>query len=303
MKLKDKKIIIPVLVILLFIILVVYYVNISNMGREIELLQGNLADAVSDYKSKVTELNTSLNEQNVFFTNMISSLRDESKNGEKRLEILIEKVESQSNIQLGEIKSELKDINVKSVDFSAIVQDVLESVVSIMTDKGQGSGAFVANDGYIVTNWHVVSGAGIIRILTYGNKIHNAKLIGYSEGKDIAVLKIEEDYPYLNFGDSNDIKIGEKVIALGNPGGLDFTVTEGIVSAKRKSSSGIDFIQTDVPINPGNSGGPLVNIHSEIIGINEFKVRDFEGLGFAIASNVVKDVVDEIISRYEQQQK
>src|SRR3989338_1683737 len=300
MKQKHKDIILIAFGILLIGILIFYYVDTN---KELRLVHDSLEDAVSDYKSKVTELNTSLNEQNLFLSNMISNLREESQKGEKRLETLIEKVESKSNIQLGEIKSELKDINVKSIDFSAIVQDVLQSVVSIITDKGQGSGAFVADDGYIVTNYHVVAGAGIIRILTYGNKIHNAKLIGYSEGKDIAVLKVEEDYPYLDFGNSDDVKIGEKVIALGNPGGLDFTVTEGIVSAKRKSSSGVDFIQTDVPINPGNSGGPLVNIHSEIIGINEFKVRDFEGIGFAIASNVVKDVVDEIISRYEQQQK
>lgn len=297
---KNKKVMVSIVCVLLAAALILYGVNTNN---KIELLNNNLKAAVSDYEAKINELDAALDEQNIFFNSMISNLREETQKGEKRLENLIEKVESQSNIQLSEIKTELKNINIKSLDFSAILDDVLESVVSVMTDKGQGSGAFIADNGYIVTNYHVISDANIIRILTYGNDIYNAKLIGYEAGSDIAVLKIDKAYQYLDFGDSDSVKIGEKVIALGNPGGLDFTVTEGIVSAKRKSSSGIDFIQTDVPINPGNSGGPLVNIKSEIIGINEFKIRDFEGIGFAIASDVVENVVNQIINKYEQQQK
>lgn len=302
MKFKKQKEVIVSLSVLLVIILVFYYINMSNMKDEIATIENNLADAVSDYEAKILKLDTSLEEQNSFFSNMISNLREENKKGEKRLEDLIEKVESQSSIQLSELKTELKDINIKSKDFSAIVQDVLQSVVSVITDKGQGSGAFIAGDGYIVTNYHVVSGTNTVRVLTYENNIYSSKLIGYEPAIDIAVLKIEGDHSYLDFGDSDDVKIGEKVIALGSPGGLDFTVTEGIVSAKRKSSSGINFIQIDVPINPGNSGGPLVNIKSEIIGINEFKVKDFEGVGFAIASNQVDDVTNKIIEGYEQQE-
>lgn len=303
MKQKQRDIIQIISGILLIGILVFYYIDMSRMNKELRLIHNSLEDAIADYEDKVKELNKSLNNQNVFFNNMISNLREESQKGEKRLETLIETVESQSSIRLDEIKTELRDINIKSLDFSAIVNEVLESVVSVMTDRGQGSGAFIADNGYIVTNWHVVSGANTIRVLTYGNDIYSAALIGYNSGTDIAVLKIDDDFPYLDFGDSDDVKVGERVIALGNPGGLDFTVTEGIVSAKRQSSSGVDFIQTDVPINPGNSGGPLVDIHSEIIGINNFKIREFEGLGFAIASNVVDGVVNEIISSYKQQQQ
>lgn len=302
MKQKDKKTIYTIAGIALIGILIFFYVSIYNLDNETKLLKNNLAEAIIDYESKITELNEDLDEQNTFFNNMISNLQEENQKGEKRLEDLIEKVESQSSIQLDELKTELKNINIKSLDFSAIVQDVLESVVSVMTNKGQGSGAFVDDSGYIVTNHHVIYDATSIRVLTYDNKIHNAKLVGYNAGADIAVLKIENDYPYLDFGDSDEVKIGEKVIALGNPGGLDFTVTEGIVSAKRSSSAGIQFIQTDVPINPGNSGGPLVSIQSEIIGINEFKVQGFEGLGFAIASNLVDEITSELISKDRQQE-
>ena len=128
--------------------------------------------------------------------------------------------------------------------------------------------------------------------------------MGYDSSADIAVLKINApDLASLGFGNSDDVKVGEKVIAAGNPAGLAFTVTEGIVSATRTDTNGIKYIQTDVPINPGNSGGPLINVKAEVIGINNFKIGGFEGLGFAIASNDVSNVVNKIINDYETSQK
>ena len=179
----------------------------------------------------------------------------------------------------------------------------MQSVVSVSTNLGQGSGVIVNTKGYIVTNLHVISGASTIRATTYSGKTYNVNAIaGYDELADIAVLKINApDLKALNFGDSDELKVGEKVIAAGNPAGLAFTVTEGIVSAFRISQN-IDYIQTDVPINPGNSGGPLINAKAEIVGINNFKIGGFEGLGFAISSNNVESVVNKIISDYETSQ-
>lgn len=219
----------------------------------------------------------------------------------KTLSDLIDEIERQSNIQLGELKDELKNIRIKSADFSAIVSDVLQSVVSVKTNVGQGSGAIIDRKGYVVTNVHVINGASTIKVVTYSGDSYNVNVIaGYDSNADIAVLKISADgLKALNFGDSNEVKVGEKVIAAGNPAGLAFTVTEGIVSAFRTAQNNIKYIQTDVPINPGNSGGPLINTKGEIIGINNFKVGGFEGLGFAISSNEVRSVVNKIISEYE----
>jgi len=237
---------------------------------------------------------TDLNAQVDLLENLLQTAQKENQEKITGLSVSIDKVEKDSNLKLDELKQEVNNINIQSADFSAIVDDVLVSVVSVATNNGQGSGAIISADGYIVTNNHVVEGAAQIKVLAYKGDIYDANLIGSNKDSDIAVLKIDGNFKALDFGDSNDIRVGEKVIALGNPGGLDFTVTEGIVSAIRQAN-GITYIQTDVPINPGNSGGPLVNKKGEIIGINNFKIRDFEGLGFAIASNIVKDSVDQII--------
>ena len=220
---------------------------------------------------------------------------------------LIDQIEQQSNIKLTELKNELKDVQIKSADFSAIVDDVLQSVVSVKTNVGQGSGAIISTKGYIVTNVHVINGASTISAVTYSGNTYDANTVaGYDSNADIAVLKIDAPgLKSLSFGNSDSLKVGEKVIAAGNPAGLGFTVTEGIVSAFRTAENGIQYIQTDVPINPGNSGGPLINARGEIVGINNFKVSStgFEGLGFAISSNNARNVANKIISDYEAKQK
>ena len=310
MEKEKRNLILIVLAILLIITNVVFYFNYRiNIVKQ-------------DYDSKITELNmktleslanvkNALNNQVEILNSNISSLdvtiehfKKQNEEEVNALTALIEQIEKQSNIQLTELKGELKNIQVSSADFSAIVQDVLDATVSIQTDKAKGSGVIISDKGYIVTNVHVISGAASMKIVTNnGDNYGNVKLIGYDGSADIAVLKIDSsNLKYLNFGDSGDMKVGEKVIAAGNPAGLDFTVTEGIVSAFRNFGTGYDYIQTDVPINPGNSGGPLVNIHSEVIGINNFKAASFEGLGFAISSNDVKRIADGLIATYEQNQ-
>ncbi|MGO9117859.1 MAG: trypsin-like peptidase domain-containing protein, partial [Desulfomonilaceae bacterium] len=138
---------------------------------------------------------------------------------------------------------------------------------------GMGSGVITSADGYILTNSHVVKDADEIKVTLGDKRTFDAKVIGVDTEGDIAVIKIDaKDLPVAKLGDSSKLHVGEIVIAVGNPFGLNQTVTRGIVSAQGRTNMGIldyeDFIQTDAPINPGNSGGPLVNIYGEVIGIN-----------------------------------
>lgn len=181
-------------------------------------------------------------------------------------------------------------------DFSGIIEDAISSVVTIRTDIGQGTGFIINKEGYIVTNAHVLEGGREIEAITSNQKIIQAIFIGYDTNFDIALLKIPGDYDALKLGDSDDLQIGEKVIAIGNPLGLQFSVTEGIVSAiHREGINKVEaYIQTDAALNPGNSGGPLINKQGKVIGINNFKIGDSENLGFALESNYIKDIVNQI---------
>lgn len=170
--------------------------------------------------------------------------------------------------------------------------------------KSLGSGFIVDKEGYILSNYHVVKGASKISIMLYGDdKEYPAELVGYDEGYDLALLKIEsnEDFPYVEIGDSDMIEPGEFAVAIGNPYGLNNTVTFGIVSAKGRSDVGANryqrYIQTDVAINPGNSGGPLFNIYGEVIGINTMIYSTSGGsigIGFATPINVATLVMPQL---------
>lgn len=286
-----------------------YYFNYSlNLARDdyntkITGLSQKTDENVQELKSDISNLGSNLSAQLALLDNSLGSFKKQNEQDLNTLSNLIDEIEKQSSIKLDELKTEVKNIKIKSADFSAIVDDVLQSVVSISTDKGQGSGVIIDSKGYVVTNVHVINGASTIRVHTYsGDKYDVKELAGYSAEADIAVLKIDApNLKPLSFGDSDELKVGEKVIAAGNPAGLSFTVTEGIVSAFREFNS-LDYVQTDVPINPGNSGGPLINTKGEIVGINNFKVGGFEGLGFAISSNEVRGVANKAISEYESKQ-
>ncbi len=169
---------------------------------------------------------------------------------------------------------------------------------------GTGSGVVISADGYIVTNNHVIDNATEIEITLNNQKKYKAELIGTDPENDIALLKIEAngDLPYVTFANSDAIKIGEWVLAVGNPYNLTSTVTAGIVSAKGRDlqgNSGIDsFIQTDAAVNPGNSGGALVNSRGELVGINtaiSSKTGSFVGYSFAVPSNIAKKVIEDLI--------
>jgi serine protease Do len=169
-----------------------------------------------------------------------------------------------------------------------------------MKQRSLGSGIIVDKEGYIITNNHVVSGAGEIKVKLTDGREYQSKVIGRDPKTDLALIKISsvvKELPTLAFGDSDIMQVGDWVLAIGNPFGLEHTVTQGIISASgRVIGSGPydNFLQTDAPINPGNSGGPLVNLKGEVIGINSAIVASGQGIGFAIPSNTVKGVTAQL---------
>lgn len=169
--------------------------------------------------------------------------------------------------------------------------------------RSLGSGFIISADGYIVTNYHVVADADVIRINLEGAtgqaESIPAKLVGSDEETDLALLKVDvkKPLPFLRFGDSDKAQVGEWLLAIGNPFGLDHTVTAGILSAKgRNIRSGPfdNFLQTDASINPGNSGGPLLNMAGDVIGINTAIIASGQGIGFAIPSTMAAQIVEQI---------
>ena len=215
--------------------------------------------------------------------------------------------------------------NATSIDFSIAAENTINTVVHVKNTTisrgyttfedlflgrareraqvGTGSGVIISPDGYIITNNHVIDNAQSIEISTNDNKTFSAELIGTDPNTDIALLKIitDEYLPYTTFGDSDSVKVGEWVLAVGNPFNLTSTVTAGIISAKSRDLSGKNmqsFLQTDAAVNPGNSGGALVNTNGELIGINtaiSSQTGSYIGYSFAVPSNIARKVVEDII--------
>ncbi len=201
------------------------------------------------------------------------------------------------NSEIGSIDEEFNLLKASvSEDFSGIVEDSIKSVVTVRTDVGQGTGFLVEENGFLVTNAHVLSGGKYVQALNYEQEIIDAELVGYSLEFDLALLKIPGRYSILELGNSDKVQVGEKVIAIGNPLGLQFSVSQGIISAvHRIGINNIEaYIQTDTALNPGNSGGPLINKQGKVVGINNFKISAGESLGFALESNYIKDIVNQI---------
>ena len=207
--------------------------------------------------------------------------------------------------------------SIKSAELSLIeiFEQTEESVVqvNVRTTDGRnnpgnmGSGFVYSEDGYIITNNHVVDDAGIVNITFLDGESYTAKIIGTDPDLDLAVLKVEMDSRYIQpipIGDSSQLKVGEQITAIGNPFGLSGSMTSGIISQMGRllpQDSGYsipDVIQTDAAINPGNSGGPLLNMKGEVVGINtaiQSATGEFTGVGFAVPSNTVKKVIPVLI--------
>lgn len=199
-------------------------------------------------------------------------------------------------------------VHVKNVSRTTVSNPILEYFYGYKGGQSQeqvgtGSGVIISEDGYIVTNNHVVKGASEIEITLNNKKSYVAKLIGTDSKMDIALLKIDagEKLPYTVFANSDSVKVGEWVIAVGNPYNLTSTVTAGIVSAKARNldTSGIQsFIQTDAAVNPGNSGGALVNTRGELIGINTMissMTGSYVGYSFAVPSNITRKIIEDLM--------
>ena len=199
--------------------------------------------------------------------------------------------------QQEDFKQQIRVLQSSQEDFSGIAEDAVKSVVSVSTGSSIGTGFIVHPDGYLVTNYHVIdSNQNNVRVLTYDRSILQARFIGGDENRDLALLKIDGNFDVISLGNSDELQVGKKVIAIGNPLGLSFTVTEGIVSGlDRVGPNGLaEYIQTDVSLNPGNSGGPLIDMMGEVVGINNFKIGGAESLGFALESNVIRQRVNAI---------
>ncbi len=202
-------------------------------------------------------------------------------------------------VQQVSFDKEIQTLKAGREDFSGIIEDSVKGVVSVGTEKSSGTGFIVNENGYVVTNAHVVLDARKIAVLTYDRKIIPAELIGQDKLRDLALLKIEGEHHALKLEDSDNLEVGRKVIAIGNPLGLSFTVTQGIISAlDRTGPNGLaEYVQTDVSLNPGNSGGPLIDIQGKVVGINNFKVGNAEGLGFALESNSIRKTVNIMVNQ------
>ena len=171
--------------------------------------------------------------------------------------------------------------------------------------RGVGSGFIVSDDGQILTNAHVVDGSTEVKVTLKDGRTFSGKVLGSDPVTDIAVVKIEaQDLPTVKLGDSQQLQVGESAIAIGNPLGLDNTVTTGIISATGRNSSQVgiadkrvQFIQTDAAINPGNSGGPLMNARGEVIGINTAIIQNAQGIGFAIPIDKAQEIAQQLVTK------
>jgi Do/DeqQ family serine protease len=193
--------------------------------------------------------------------------------------------------------------NVTTSNGSPSLEDLFFGRMPQRKQLGTGSGVIISPDGYIITNNHVIDGSQALTVTLNDNRTFNAEIIGTDPKTDIALLKIEtdENLPYTTFADSDQAKIGEWVLAVGNPFNLTSTVTAGIISAKSRdlsSNNSQSFIQTDAAVNPGNSGGALVNTNGDLIGINtaiSSQTGSYIGYSFAVPSNIAKKVVQDIM--------
>jgi serine protease Do len=211
------------------------------------------------------------------------------------------------------LASSKADANVAHVSVADLVERLTPSVVNLstvrvvknprfnrdFTQKGMGSGFIISDDGYIFTNNHVVDKASRIKVKLSDGKEYDAEVKGTDPNTDIALIKIHAPgrLPYARMGDSDRLRIGDGVFAIGNPLGLNHTVTSGIISAKgREIGAGPydNFIQTDASINPGNSGGPLCNLAGEVVGINTAIIAQAQGIGFAIPINMAKEILSDL---------
>ena len=249
------------------------------------------------------------NIENSYLNQRISQLEDETDGKVNELAVEIINTKSSLDMELININQNLmsatEQINQLKVesgeDFSGVIEEVIDSIVIIRTLTAQGSGFFINSGGFIVTNKHVLVNENgeisrVIQVVKSNNKMLSGELIGYITDLDLALIKVGEESSFIELESSENVKIGEKVIAIGTPQGLQFSATDGIVSAVNRSGFGNSgtYVQTNAQLNSGNSGGPLINKKGKVIGMNNFKLVDSEGIGFALEADKIKLGINEI---------
>lgn len=248
-------------------------ITASNLSKKIFLVENSIGTSQKESEQRLDQLSAQLAESESSYNNKINNLKNE----------------------LGNHSISIINMSVSSQDFSDVIERVLPSVVSIITERSQASGVFVSSN-QIITNYHVVNDASNITVLAYDGELYPANIKFFNSTLDLALLEVntQKKFSALPFEDLSNVRLGSKVIALGNPFGLAFSVTEGIISGlNRVGPNGMGiYIQTDVKTNPGNSGGPLVNVNGKLVGITTFKISNGEGLGFAIDSDYIKSFID-----------
>ncbi len=268
---------------LVVVLAVIQITSLIVLGIQISRLNVELS-------SKIDKVNTELRDYTDDLVGTYNALYQENFN----------EISTILAAQQEDFEQEITLLKSSQEDFSGIVENAVKSVVTVSTGESIGSGFFVESSGYLVTNYHVIRGReDKIRVLTYEREVLPAEFIGMDELRDVALLRVDGNFDKFELADSNELQVGKKVIAIGNPLGLSFTVTEGIISGlNRRGPNGLDeYIQTDVSLNPGNSGGPLIDTQGKVIGINNFKIGGAENLGFALESNALRASVNDIANQ------
>lgn len=265
-----------------FMVIVAFTINGIMIKQSIEKKQ---------FENEINNLEKNLNYKiNEIATNIISI------NEKMNTQI------SSMSSNLTKIDNRINNLNKENYeDFSSIITQSMPSILNVRTLSSQATGFIIHEEGYFVTNAHLLESpkgdmTQIIQTINHKEEINLAKIIGTSPELDLALLKIEGNFSKLKLANSDALKIGENIIAIGNPQGFTFSVTNGIISAtKRIGPNNLPYyIQTNTELNKGNSGGPLINKEGLAVGMNNFKIIDSEGIGFALESNIIKKEVNEI---------
>ncbi len=291
------------LLILLFGLLLRLNINASssaNSGfKSVDSRLAGFQEDMADLRLETSNIKQSMNDALIPLKESI--LKTESQS--KQIIGLAEQVEkiTEETGSLTGLKDAVRKLSMSREDLSVVVQEAVPAVVSIRTDTYQATGFFVDPRGYIVTNAHILTGNTFIRIDTFKHEKYSAELVGIDTMSDIALLKVKgNDFPTLEFGSSDDVSAGDSVVAIGNPGGFDFSVSKGVISStERENKYKIPLFQMDISINPGNSGGPLIDARGMVIGMNSgftSNVITLERLGFAIKSNFIQKTINNWIS-------
>lgn len=296
-----------------------YLENDNKKSNDTVFVEENIKKNKMDKGLKVFLITSTVIFGSLFLIFGASILANFLKN-DSRFNSILQNSNTQSNSAIIHTKDIPEKDDAKTAE--QIYQEIAPSIVGVVTYNpsaglissatGQGSGIIISENGYVVTNSHVIGNSNKynVTVVTSDRTEYTAKIIGFDTRTDLAVLKIEASgLKAAEFGNSDQLSVGASVLAIGNPGGLEFSnsLTRGVISALNRSLASISnnsntsvhttvkYIQTDAAINPGNSGGALLNMYGQVIGINSSKASDYEGMGFAIPSNTVKTVVDDII--------